>query len=246
MGSARTIKSRATIIMYNIKAYRIRDGYANISPLSVKRDWMDNTWEAHAYHCFPVSLANKLGWELSFPEDITFIWDGISDSNPDHVKILQGEKYAYSGRANGTVSFHTGIQFKTEENITMLHMPVPNYFRDGFEPFTTLMSTSWYGGELPLAAMITRPNKEITIQANTPVVSILPLNLAEIQNSEIKFYPFSRENQNDVDMQEYSQKIYEMNRAGKWADFYRNATDHLGNIIGKHQVKNIKLSVKDK
>jgi hypothetical protein len=232
--------------MYNLKAYKIREGYANLNPLNVKRDWMDNTWEAHAYHCFPVSLANKLGWELSFPEDITFIWDGISDSSPDHVKILKGEKYAYSGRANGTISFHSGIMFQSDENVTLLHMPVPNYFRDGFQPFTTLISTSWYSGELPLACMITRPNEEITIKANTPVVSILPIDLEQLQGSSIVFDTWENRKSNSVDMNAYSNKIYEMNRSGKWADFYRNATDHLGNILGRHQVKKIDLNIKDK
>lgn len=232
--------------MYDIKAYKIRDGYANLNPLTAKRDWMDNTWEAHAYHCFPVSLANKLGWELSFPEDITFIWDGITDANPDHVKILQGEKYAYAGRANATISFHSGIMFQSDENITLLHMPVPNYFRDGLHPFTTLISTSWYSGELPLACMITRPNEEITIKANTPIVSILPIDLEGLQDSTITFDSWNNRKPNNVDMNEYSNKIYELNRSGKWADFYRNATDHLGNILGKHQVKKINLNIKEK
>ena len=78
--------------MVKLKAYKTKDLSATILPLSVKRDWMDETWEAHAYKCFPVSLTNQMGWAMSFPEDITFIWDGISDSTPDHVKILAGEK----------------------------------------------------------------------------------------------------------------------------------------------------------
>lgn len=231
--------------MYNIKAYRVNKGYANITPLSVKRDWMDDTWQSHAYHCFPVSLANKLGWEFSFPEDITFIWDGISDSSPDHVKIITGQKYAYSGRANATISFHTGIQLKTDEDITMLHMPTPNYFRDGFQPFTTLMSSSFYQGEFPLVGMITTPNKEITIKANTPVATVIPIDLDKIQGSEIVFDSLSNRQSKDINSKEYALKIQELNSVGKWADFYRNAVDHLGNVIGRHQTKNIKLTVKD-
>jgi hypothetical protein len=231
--------------MYKIKAYNVRQDLANLEPLSIKREWMDNTWDSHAYHCFPVSLANKLGWGLSFPEDITFIWDGISDSSPDHVKILKGEKYAYSGRANGTISFHTGIKFETDENITLIHMPTPNYFIEGIQPFTTLMSTSWYDGELPLACMVTTPNKEITIKANTPFVSILPINLQELQGSEVIFSPLSDIKTTGTDMNEYSNTIYDINRTGKWADFYRNAEDHKGNKIGEHQVKKIDLYIKN-
>jgi Family of unknown function (DUF6065) len=228
--------------MHKIKAYK-REGYANLSPLAVKRDWMDNTWEAHAYHCFPVSLANQMGWSISFPEDITFIWDGINDSSPDHVKILAGDKYVSNGRANATISFNTGISFETDNNISLFSMPVPNYPRDGVSPFSTIMSTSFYNEDLPCAWIITKPNVEITIKANTPVIAILPINLSDLQNSEVNFHPISEKKQNPVNMDEYSDTIYQINRTGKWTDFYRNAVDHKGNKLGEHQVKAIRLSV---
>jgi hypothetical protein len=47
--------------------------YANIDQLPLQRDWMDLTFDRHAYHCFPVSLSNRLGWGISYPEDIVFI-----------------------------------------------------------------------------------------------------------------------------------------------------------------------------
>ena len=230
--------------MYKIKAYKIREGFANINQPNIKRSWMDNTWEAHAYHCFPVSLGNQLGWTLSFPEDIVFIWDGINDSSPDHVKILKGEKYAYAGRANATISFHTGIAFRTEEDLSLAHLPVPNNFIDGAQAFTTLMSTSFYDGEFPCAWMITRPNIEITIKANTPIVSIVPINLKELNNSEIQFESIYLMKTNSIDMNEYSNEIYKLNTEGVWADFYRKSVDHKGNKIGEHQVKSIKLHIK--
>ena len=232
--------------MNKIKAFKVRgEGYGNLAQLSVKRDWMEDTWEAHAYKCFPVSLTNQLGWGISFPEDITFIWDGISDSSPEHVKILQGEKYAYSGRANGTISFNTGIRFITEPNVSLLQMPVPNYLRDGVQPFTTLISTSFFQGELPVAWRITRPNVEITIKANTPIISILPIDLSELQNSEILFEDPSTMPQAIEDQTEYGNIVYEINRTGKWTNFYRDAVDHKGNKLGEHQVKAIRLIVKE-
>lgn len=228
---------------YDIKAYHVQTGFANLEPLAITRDWMDSTWNAHAYHCFPVSLSNKLGWGLSFPEDISFVWDGISDSSPDHVKIISGEKYAYTGRANGTISFHTGIKFKTDSSVTLLTMPAPNYFLDGFQTFTTLMSTSWYDGELPIAAMVTRPNVEITIKANTPIASIIPINLEDLQDSKITFNDLSTMEPSKVNMNEYSNTIFNINQSGKWADFYRNAIDHKGNQLGNHQVKKLNLHI---
>jgi hypothetical protein len=231
--------------MHKIKAYAIREGYGEVSPLSIKREWMDNTYEAHAYKCFPVGLTNQLGWGISFPEDISFIWDGIADSTPDHVKILSGEKYAYAGRANGTISFNSGLMFVTDENTSLLSMPVPNLFIDGAVPFTTLVSTSFFPGELPCAWMITKANEVITIKAGTPVLAILPIDLEGLQNSEINFEPMSSVPQQKFDSTEYSNVVYNLNRSATWSNFYRDAVDHLKNSIGKHQVKAIRLKVNE-
>jgi hypothetical protein len=228
--------------MHKIKAFK-REGYGNILPLSIKREWMDNTWNAHAYHCFPVGLTNQLGWGISFPEDIAFIWNGINDSSPDHVKILAGEKYVSTGRSNATISFNTGISFETEDNISLFSMPVPNYPIDGVTPFSTIMSTSFYSGDIPVAWMITKPNVEITIKANTPVIAVIPINLIELQGSEIKILPVSGKKENNINMEDYAEVIYKTNMSGKWTNFYRDAVDHMGNKLGEHQVKALRLNV---
>jgi len=232
--------------LQKLTAYKTREGYGILEPLTVKREWMDETWEAHAYKCFPVSLSNTLGWGISFPEDITFIWDGISDSSSEHVKILSGEKYVSPERGNATISFNTGIMFVSDENLTLLSMPVPNFFRRGISPFTTLISTSFFAGDLPAAWRLTEPNIEITIKANTPVIAILPIDLENLQNSEIQFDDLKNVPASKFNVAEYGNIVYQINRTGKWTNFYRDAVDHLGNMIGKHQVKTIRLNVKDK
>jgi hypothetical protein len=229
--------------MVQIKAYKIDKNSADLQQLSVKREWMDETDEAHAYKCFPVSLTNQLGWGVSFPEDITFIWDGISDSTPDHIKIISGDKYAFTSRGNATVSFNTGIVFKTNEETSLLTIPVPNYLRDGIQPFTTIISSSFFQQPFPCALRVTRPNVEITIKANTPIFSIVPINLQEIQNSEIIFESPELLTKLNFNASEYNSEAKRVNMLGKWSNFYRDATDHLGNSIGKHQVKSIKLKV---
>jgi len=230
--------------LHTVKAYRTKHISADINPLSVKREWMDNTQNAHAYHCFPVSLTNQLGWGLSFPEDIKFIWDGVSDADPSHVKVLAGEQYVSPHRANGTISFNTGLMFRTDENTTLLQIPVPNYPRDGVSPFSILMSTSFYTSDFPSAWQITRPNIEITIKANTPFIAIVPINLAEINNSEIVFDDISNASMPDADLSDYSKIGMEINNQGKWTDWYRNATNHLNEKLGKHQAKKIDLRVR--
>jgi hypothetical protein len=160
-----------------INVHRNRFLSANIDQLSLTRDWLDETDNRHAYHCFPMSLVNRLGWGISFPEEISFIWDGVKNASPDPVKILSGHKYAHPDRGNATVSFNTGIKFSSDENVSLLTMPVPNQFIDGSSCISTIVSTSVLVGEMPIAWKITRPNTKIIIPANTPIAAILPISI---------------------------------------------------------------------
>jgi hypothetical protein len=235
--------------MHNIKVYKSRgEESANIFQLNAKRDWMEETHNAHAYKCFPVTLSNTLGWGLSFPEDIVFIWDGISDSSPNHVKVISGEKYCSTLRANGTISFNTGLIFKTEEDVSLLQIPVPNYFVDGAQAFTTLISSSFFSGELPCVWKITRPFTEITIKANQPFVSLIPISLGSLNGSiveidEIENMPIENKGYNRYEQEKITKEILS---SGKWTNFYRDAVDYKGNKIGNHEIKSLKLNVKNK
>lgn len=233
--------------MYKIDVYKTSEDAASVFQLPVKRDWMELTHQRHAYSCFPVTLTNSLGIGLSFPEDIVFIWDGQSDARPEHVKILSGHKYAYVERANATISFKSGLIFRTEEGVSLLGMPTPNMFIDGAQPFTTAISTSWFSGEFPIAWRITKPGTAITIPAGYPVITLIPISLKQINNSEIfikdqKDMPKSKYSHlyNEEDHRKEVEKYSEKN---EWTNFYRNAIDYLGNKLGEHEVKNIKIKV---
>jgi hypothetical protein len=235
--------------MHNIKVYKsLGDLSANISQLNPKRDWMDKTFDSHAYKCFPVTLTNTLGWGLSFPEDITFVWDGISDSSASHVKVLSGEKYCSTGRANATISFNTGLIFKTEKDVSLLQMPVPNLFTDGAQAFTTLMSTSFFTGELPCAWKITKPFIPITIKANQPFISVFPISLKKLQNSSVEIDDIKNMtvSNNKYNIKEQQEKIDQIISSGKWTNFYRDAVDYKSNKIGEHEVKSIRLTTQHK
>lgn len=220
---------------------------ASIDQIALQRDWMDITFDRHAYHCFPMTLANRLGWGISFPEDIVLEWDGINDSTPDHVKILEGEKYVYGGRGNRTISFRTGLIFDSEENISLLTMPVPNQFIRGAQCITTIISSSVIVGDLPIAWMITEPNIKITIPAGTPVAAVVPISLSDIQsyemfvNSGVPEYMASDDFNSR--MQERGRVSQEKNQGGEWTHFYRDATDHTGEKRGQHEAKKIIMKV---
>lgn len=228
-----------------LEVYKKKFYDVDFYPISVKRDWMDATFEKHAYRCFPVSLANTLGWTFSFPEDISFIWDGNPGSEDGHVKIISGERYVFTNRANATISFNSGLTFKSEDNVSLLLMPVPNQFIDGVQGFTNIISTSVLEAPLPYAWKITKANEIITIPANTPIVSVIPIRLKDIQETEVNLYNEEFEESFYQKMSDYGRISGEITSTGNWTDFYRNATNHLGEKIGEHELKTLKLKVND-
>jgi hypothetical protein len=203
---------------------------------------MDETPEKHAYMCFPLNLTNRLGWGISFPEDIRFIWDGITDTTPDHIKILEGEKYASTTRGNASVSFTTGLVFDTDDKTSMLAMPVPNLFIRGAQCYTTLISTSFYMHSFPLAWRVTEPNVEIVIPANTPVATVIPISLTALEDeyemlvsNELPYEGYWDE------VRKYGDAAEIKNGVGDWSKMYRDAVDYRGDSVGSHETKSIKL-----
>lgn len=225
-----------------ISVRRLHDGAAKVEQLKVAREWMDNTSGRHAYMCFPMTLTNGFGWGLAFDKDIRAIWDGVENSEGHHVKILEGEDLVYTGRAHGTISFRTGVIINTDEDVSMLTMPVPNQFIRGTQAFTTLMSTSFYQGEFPLAIKITEPNREIFIPAGTPVAALIPISITGLQNDfQMEITQGAMPQEYWDELKKYGDAAESKNSVGDWSKMYRDAINYDGSSMGKHESKNIKL-----
>lgn len=229
-----------------LTAYKTNPNSFIIEPLPVKRQWMEETPDKHAYRCFPVTTANTVGWTLACPEDISFIWNGITDTTPDTVKILSGEKYCYTGRGQGTLSFNTGIILRSEKNVSVLSLTPQNYFYEEFEVMSSLISTSFLNVDFPLAIKSKIANKEITIKAGTPIATILPVSLTLLKEESIEIKNFVPEPDYHSKLKSYGEAAQKVNQSGKWTDWYRDAVDENGNSIGEHEVKSLKLKVIDR
>jgi len=232
--------------MINISVERYPDSKIIIAPMSIKRDWMDVTPEKHAYRCFPVTQANMIGWNLSCSQDIKFIWNGINDTSSENIKILEGSEVTYTGRGQSTVSVHTGLTFRSEQTISMFTINPVNYFSEDFETMSSLISTSWLDTGFPLAIKARRANEEITIKAGTPLATIIPISLTNLDNSMIEIVDYS-----DIDRKRqmahkaYGEAAQEINKTGQWTDWYRDAINEKGESVGSHETKVLRLGVKD-
>jgi hypothetical protein len=133
----------------------------------------------------------------------------------------------------------------TEENVTLLMMPVPNQFIDGVQGFTTIISTSVLTTPIPYAWKITKANEVITIPAHTPIVSIIPIGLSDLQDTEVNLYIENFSYEHFAKISEYAKASHEISKKQTWTNFYRDAVDHEGNKQGNHELKSLKLKVID-
>lgn len=231
--------------MTTINVYKMGNSKAILEQTNIRRDWMDATYDKHAYKCFPVSLANTLGWSISFTEDIEFIRHSDVQMQPDNIEILKGKDICTNSRANNTISFDSGLIFRTDQNTTMLSITPPNYLLSGVEPFTTLMSTSFYMYPFPIAWHITKQDEVIKIPAGQPVITLLPISLKSLEQTEMIIEDkIDTEEEKEI-KRRYGEKISALGQQGIYTNPYRNATDEEGNSIGEHEVKSLKLVVKD-
>ena len=216
-----------------------------ITPMPIKRDWMDNTSEKHAYRCFPVTQANVIGWSLSCLEDIEFIWDGINDQTDKHVEIFS-PLGSYAGRGQSSISLNTSLIFKTDSDVSILTINPINYFNDDFETMSNLISTSFYDNPLPLAIKVKKSNEKVIIKAGTPLATIIPISLTNLNNTNIDVVEWKDEEKLRTNANiSYGEEAQKINSKGGWTDWYRDAVNEKGESLGNHEVKVLKLYVND-
>lgn len=226
-----------------LTAYKRLDSALIIKPMTVQRDWMDETPERHAYHCYPVTMANTIGWTLSAPYDVSFVWDGMTDTTSDHIEIFAGKDNTYTGRGQASVSFNTGIILKSEKDISVLTISPQNYFNEDFEVISSLISTSFLETEFPLAIKAKTANKLITIKAGQPLATIIPISLTRLKEEAIEILDFTESREYEDRRRSYGDAAQKINKLGKWTDWYRDAVNEKGEKVGEHETKALRLSV---
>lgn len=135
----------------------------------IKRDWMDATYNKHAYQCLPMTVANVYGWELQMEEELVVQWDG-GNTPPT---ILSGETTA-SGRVQavssiiGMISINMGWVINTEEGFNTWISGPPNYFMDGAVPLTATLPSYWWPDESQMNWKITKIGEPVVFEAGSP------------------------------------------------------------------------------
>jgi hypothetical protein len=157
-----------------------------IAQSRIKRDWMDETYNKHAYQCLPMTVANVYGWEIVMEEDLVVQWDG-GNTPPS---ILSGEVTS-SGRVQaissiiGMISINMGWVMNTEEGYNTWFSGSPNYFVDGAVALTATIPSYWWPDESQMNWKITKIGEPVTFKAGTPFCFFNIYDNSVLENVEI-------------------------------------------------------------
>jgi hypothetical protein len=149
------------------------------------RDWMDATYNKHAYQCLPLTVANVTGWELILQQDVLVQWDG-GNTVP---RILEGEKFDDRPIAIpsiiGMMSFTTGWAFNTEDGYSTWISGSPNYFVDGAVPLTASIPSYWWPDEFNMNWQITKVGEPVLFPKGMPIMHFVIYPNTLLESTEI-------------------------------------------------------------
>lgn len=231
--------------MNSVTAY-VEDRDVSLDKSPIKRDWMDFYEDKHPYRCLPVVLGNTIGWSISVNQDIEFMWDGVTDTTPNHIVISKGERYCSLGRGNATISFNLGVTFYSDDKVSLLVLPPANLFIDGVYPYTTIISPSVLKTPLPVAWRVTRPNQTIRIAAGTPLAQIIPISASTVDSTILTIKDGAElPDGTSEQIRSYGLAAMRLGQEGKFSNFYRNAVNEKGKRSGQHEVSKFNMYIID-
>jgi len=223
-------------------AYDINSSYPKIEPASVRREWMDKTYNKLAYLCTPLMDAMSDGWEIRLPQDVVVIWDGISEGldgeNQDHVSIISGQFYkdikiASTDTGIGAITFVFSVVAETDDDHYLTISGPPNYmFKDAQALTGLLRSNRFMEHPMQITWKINTSNKEILFPKGMPIcfIKINKKNTASLTNVEIK--QLSNEMKNKF-IKYNKMKAEHFNKNGQYdyPQLYKNGINENGEKI---------------
>jgi hypothetical protein len=160
-----------------ITAYQInlRTGMT-IIPAPLGREWMDATYQAFAYRCLPVNIANQNGWWITNPATFEAYWYGGNAINDVEVRF-EGipHQYAIPHFGNGILTFLVPYLFRTPKGINLWVKGPTNRPKDGISPLEGIVETDWSTATFTMNWKITRPNEWIRFDAGEPFCHLVPV-----------------------------------------------------------------------
>lgn len=142
------------------------------------REWYEKhpTTVDHAKHCFPLAMANSLGYVIRSPATFRVSWDGNenSDAKVEIIKNLGTIYNVTTHSAPGSFTIQSRFVFKTSDKHYVYVKGIPN-IRTRFNVMEGLLEYWWFQGTFGIVCLLNQPC-DFTINEGDPIATILLLN----------------------------------------------------------------------
>jgi hypothetical protein len=187
-----------------------------------------------------MTTSNLHGWEFILNEDIEVVWDGVSNTEAHHVKVIKGEynangkKLVDTSTANATITFNLDAYLETDENHYCLLMGPPNYFINGAKPMSALIRSDWYKtSPLQYCWQITTPNKPVLFPKGTPFLFVLNYPKSLLESTTFSISTITQQDKDKMNAYQEERQAYYKENPGKFPNMYRKGVDSMGESSNK-------------
>lgn len=222
-----------------------------IRPASPRRDWMDQTPEAFAYRCLPLSISNSHGWEVLSPCGFSAEWNGGPAPGDVEIAVDPGAKQSDHPEAlfgSGILTFHIAGILRTPLGWNIWVGGSPNAMKDGIAPLGGVIETDWSPFTFTMNWRFTRPRHRIRFEENEPFAFFFPVQRGAIEQFRPRVVPLGEAPRLGEQFAEWSRSrdAFQTRMAShppaspseKWQKFYYRGLDASGcPHITDHQTK---------
>ena len=213
-----------------------------VVPMTLQRDWMDETYQKFAYKCLPLNIANQYGWQVLSPTDFTVEWHG--DNSVDGVKVSidsrnsvnKNFKFVSSHFGNGIATINVDFLVKTPKNISLYVTGVANNPIDGIQALDAIVETDWLPFTFTYNFKFTKHCK-IKFHKGEPLFSFFPIQRDWAENFKLVATNIESNPELNEDYLQYSNSREEFNanpRSGFQRFYHNESAPHKKYSVENH------------
>ena len=169
-------ESQSTITSSRLAIYDVGFGLPEIRPGDTRRPWMDESPDAFAYRCLPLTIANGHGWEIIGDSAVEAVWNGGAGLHDLKLTVHErGRMVPKSHFGAGVLTFDLEFLVRTAPSVSLWLSGPPNAMKDGIAPLTGIIETDWTPAAFTMNWRFTRPEHTIRFERGEPIGFFFPL-----------------------------------------------------------------------
>ncbi len=200
----------------DLDCYVLEGWNPRIRPAARQRRWMDDSPEAFAYRCLPLTIANTHGWEIVCDTGFSARWNGGMRTADIEISLEAGHdpvSAPVSLFGQGVITFHIAGLFQTSQGWNLWVGGPPNDPREGIVPLTGIIETDWSPYSFTMNWRFTRPDHWVRFEAGDAICCFFSVERGVVDRVTPRLRPMAASPELDRQFREWSRSRNEFHEA---------------------------------